>query len=205
MGRALTAEPAGSPSALRSAARGHVRPRLPRPLAHRIDRLARVAHRFHRFAHHPLCSAYRAEVIPLGRKTRVCRGCAYAGAGLLAGAVAGAVLRPPAALGALAVALAVALLGAAFLLRPPKLVTRLLPALLVGFAATAGPIGVTAAAAAVVAVLYFAYRRRGPHRAPCATCPERASAPTCSGFLPILRREQAFRRLSGRWLRDAGW
>jgi hypothetical protein len=65
-------------------------PHLPRHLAGRLDRLARGAHAFHRFAHHPLCAAYRDEVIAVGGRARVCRGCALAIAGGLAGAIAGA-------------------------------------------------------------------------------------------------------------------
>jgi hypothetical protein len=47
----------------------------PRPLAKQLDRLSRRAHRFHRFAHHPLCGAYAAELVPLGRKARSGCGC----------------------------------------------------------------------------------------------------------------------------------
>ncbi|MFL5271282.1 MAG: hypothetical protein ACJ79E_04370, partial [Anaeromyxobacteraceae bacterium] len=58
-------------------------------LARRLDRLARQAHRFHRFAHHPLCDAYAGEVLRVPRRTVVCRGCALAAAGVVAGAAAG--------------------------------------------------------------------------------------------------------------------
>src|SRR3990172_5780311 len=61
---------------------------VPPALARRLDRLARRAHAFHRFAHHPLCPAYASEVILLGRRTRLSRGCALAAAGTAAGALA---------------------------------------------------------------------------------------------------------------------
>ena len=35
----------------------------PKALRRKIDRLSRAAHRFHRFAHHPLCERYAGEVI----------------------------------------------------------------------------------------------------------------------------------------------
>ncbi|HEU4950775.1 MAG TPA: hypothetical protein VFT46_02430, partial [Holophagaceae bacterium] len=44
----------------------------------------------------------------------------------------------------------------------------------------------------------LAYRRRGPHRGPCETCPDRDRRPACRGFAPILRRERALQRLAGR-------
>jgi MFS family permease len=62
---------------------------VPRGLAKRLDRLARRAHRFHRFAHHPLCDRYRGELIAIGRKNRICRGCTLAVlGGVLGGALA---------------------------------------------------------------------------------------------------------------------
>src|SRR5579859_1379561 len=64
-------------------------PPIPVSLARRIDRLAWFAHAFHRFAHHPLCDRYQEELIPLGRRTRVCRGCSLALLGVLVGAGAG--------------------------------------------------------------------------------------------------------------------
>ena len=66
--------------------------RIPPALAHRLDRLARRAHAFHRHAHHPLCRRYRGEVVALGRRTRLCLGCTLAAAGLLLGLVLGALL-----------------------------------------------------------------------------------------------------------------
>jgi hypothetical protein len=72
--------------------------RIPPALALRVDRLARRAHAFHRWAHHPLCSRYAAEVVRLGRRTRVCLGCSLTAAGALAGGALGLLL--PAAPGA---------------------------------------------------------------------------------------------------------
>jgi hypothetical protein len=199
--------------------------RVPAPLARRIDRLARRAHRFHRFAHHPLCDAYSGELISIGRRARICRGCSMAIAGLAAGLAAGACAplatwRSSAAL----IAASWTMLAGALTVRrrrpdepavrPParprrraKLTTRLLPALLAGAAigqalwaglATAAVAG----AAALAGAWTFAklYRRRGPDRSPCSDCPERLVPVACSGLVPIVRRERAFRRLSGRWL-----
>ncbi|HVZ35160.1 MAG TPA: hypothetical protein VG963_22190, partial [Polyangiaceae bacterium] len=61
-------------------------------LARRIDRLAVRAHRFHRWAHHPLCASYAGETLRLGRKTIVCRGCALVAGGLIVGVLLGAAL-----------------------------------------------------------------------------------------------------------------
>jgi len=206
--------------------------RIPARLARRIDRLARHAHRFHRFAHHPLCRAYAGELVPLGRRARVCRGCSLAAAGLLLGIVAGA-CSPVAPAGASAMwvgASWAALAGAltwgrarhrqpdvrlrqspepSGFRRPDKLVTRLVPALLAGAGVGQGlsaaiSEALLAGAAALAGALVFAkiYRRRGPDRSPCSSCPERLVPAPCSGLLPIVRRERAFRRLSGRWLAE---
>jgi hypothetical protein len=187
-------------------------------LARRIDRLSRRAHRFHQFAHHPLCTAYAGELIALGRRTRLCRGCAMTGAGVAAGlasGVAGASLgtwrtRAMLLLASwlfLGISGGVAWLGG----RPSKLLTRALPALAAG--ATLGcalrsntieclllVAGIGTAGALFGAI----YRRRGPDRTPCTTCPERNATGGCSGFRPMVRRERAFRRLSARWLTRAG-
>ena len=72
-------------------------PPLPRGVARRVSRLARGAHRFHRWSHHPLCVAYQGELVRLGRRARLCRGCAAVAVGGLAGVVAGLTL-PAAAL-----------------------------------------------------------------------------------------------------------
>jgi hypothetical protein len=192
------------------------RRRVPRALARRIDRLAVRAHRFHRWAHHPLCGAYAGEVIAVGR-ARVCRGCAYAITGGLAGGALGLVVPASGLAAAITAAAALGVLGASIAWRrwlgaarrPPKLVTRLAPAVALAFAITRGLLvggawlAASAGVAAATVLLFAAYKRRGNDRAPCATCPERALSP-CSGYAPIVRRERAFQRLSGRWLRGAG-
>ena len=187
--------------------------RLPPALARQIDRLARHAHRFHRFAHHPLCHEYRCEVVRLGRRTRVCRGCLLCALGLLVGAVAGTLLRLGTGRVLICVGLAVALVGAAAAtrwLRRIKLVTRFAPAALLGCAAISGvragpPWGWAAAGATVTAALagVALYRRRGPDRTPCTTCPERTQPTPCRGLAPVVRRERAFRRLAGRMIARA--
>lgn len=182
-----------------------LRPRLSPGQARRVDRLSRRAHRFHRYAHHPLCGRYAGEVIRIGRRVRLCRGCAFTVAGGLAGGVAGL------AVGAsLTVALA-AVVAATLLLVPtvvskrraPKLVTRLAPAALFALAVTTSVLAwqpiVAGAALALVGGLRLLYGRRGGDRSPCETCPERTLSP-CSGFAPIVRREQAFQRVVRRWL-----
>ncbi|MBL0312218.1 MAG: hypothetical protein IPP78_05765 [Holophagaceae bacterium] len=67
------------------------RPRIQGDLARRLDRLSLAAHRFHRFAHHPLCAEYEGEVFRFGRKLRICKGCTLAGIGVLAGLAAGGI------------------------------------------------------------------------------------------------------------------
>src|SRR5258706_14473890 len=64
------------------------RRRIARGTAIKLDRLSRGAHRFHRFAHHPLCDRYAGEVVRFGR-VRLCRGCTFAVIGGLAGGVVG--------------------------------------------------------------------------------------------------------------------
>jgi hypothetical protein len=58
-------------------------------------------------------------------------------------------------------------------------------------------------AAGLVGVVAL-YRRRGPDRTPCASCPERNLTQPCRGIAPIIRRERAFRRIAGRWLARVG-
>jgi len=174
-------------------------PPIARPLARRIDGLARRAHAFHRFAHHPLCDRYQTELVPLGHRVRVCRGCSLALLGAIAGAAIGALSRGTAleawvwGLPPIAIALGAAPLGHSKLLR------RFLPTLLLAGCVVHGPWGLASLAAALTAGGFFFYRRRRPDRSPCATCPERAFE-VCRGYRPIVRRELAFRRLSGRWL-----
>jgi hypothetical protein len=186
--------------------------RLPPSLARRIDRLALRAHAFHRFAHHPLCQPYAAEVIRIGRRWRVCRGCTFTGTGALSGGLAGWLLPAPGplAMGALAALLAA---GAAWAVSRraghgrPKVLARLAPmalaaALLAWGLRAGGPAGLLASLLAATSVAGAAafYRRRGPDRAACAGCPEAPASSACSGFRAIALRERAFARLAGRWI-----
>jgi hypothetical protein len=169
-----------------------------------MDQLSRRAHRFHRFAHHPLCGNYAGEVLRIGR-TRLCRGCSYAIVGGLAGGVVAFAVGTATAVPVLApvssLAVATALLAVSMRARPTKLVTRFAPAALVAFAITCGvrelgPFGIALALAAIAIVggLRVLYGKRGPDRSPCTTCPERGLQP-CSGFAPIVARERAFQRV----------
>jgi hypothetical protein len=188
--------------------------RIPREVARRIDRLAARAHRFHRWAHHPLCGAYADEIVRVG-KLRVCRGCAYAAIGGAAGgsialvAPAGMMIAAVVGAGALAILAASIAWRRVRGVRPTKIVTRFAPAAALAFAITRGvlvggvAIAIAACASAAALALLAAYKRRGNDRAPCATCPERAMSP-CSGFRPIVMRERAFQRVSLRLLREAG-
>jgi len=193
-------------------------------MARRIDRLAARAHRFHRFAHHPLCDAYAGEVVRVGRRSRLCRGCAMAAAGAALGVAAGLALPVPAA-GALAALLGATAAGAWLALRVPrasaagashgpsrrgKLVTRAAPvglaAVVVTLGARAGTVTGGAAALAALACLALSlvlYRRRGPDRSPCQGCPERTAPVVCSGFRPMARREAAFSRAARRLMTSA--
>ncbi len=175
-----------------------VRPRIPARLARRIDRLARRAHTFHRLAHHPLCQRYADEVVRLGHSLRVCRGCLFAAAGGAAGLAFGIALRPGPMLVGSALAASALLALASRWMRLPKFAGRLAPAALVAFAVGGG---LAAAAIAALGVLAWTarYRRAGPDRAPCASCPERGEK-ICSGLSPMVRRERAFQRLAARWL-----
>ena len=176
--------------------------RLSPATARAVDRLARRAHAFHRFAHHPLCDRYAGELIPLGRRGRVCRGCAAVLAGLPLGGAFVWFVRPN--LDVLGVLLAVAALFGVLSLRVrlPKTLGRSLPAAGIGagFAsAFTHPrgllwLGVLVTVAAGIAL----YRKRQPNRAPCVTCPERLGRAPCSGIRPIVRRERAFRRVAQR-------
>jgi hypothetical protein len=179
-------------------------------IARHIDRLARRAHAFHRFAHHPLCAPYAGELITIGRRTRLCRGCTSA----LAGTVCGAVLASSVAFPAIAalefcvLATAVPLLALRFERdrqgpRLGKLWTRGLPFAALALAFTAGVRERSLAGAAIalsIALAMFAlvrvYRKVGPDRSPCARCPERSSPVPCSGFRDIVRAERAFVRRS---------
>jgi hypothetical protein len=190
--------------------------RTPGRLAARIDRLSRAAHRFHRFAHHPLCDAYAGEVVRLGRRTRVCRGCLFVALGGGAG-LASSVVAPTSWAWTLGFALAgtAVFLGATFVrsLRRAgrtKVASRLLPSMAIahglGCALRSGAIGCAIATAAIagLGVVVALYRRRGPDRTPCASCPERSLTRPCRGIAPIVQRERAFRRMAGQWLARVG-
>ena len=180
---------------------------LPTPTARLVDRLAQRAHAFHRFAHHPLCQRYASELIPLGRRARVCRGCACAAAGTLLGALSALALHPNEHALFVCGALAVTVFLASLALRLPKSVGRGLPAATASFAGLAGllrpelaPRVLALALLAFGGAFLWLYRRRGPNRSPCQTCPERSLARTCSGLRPIVQRERAFRRLAQRYI-----
>lgn len=175
-------------------------------LARRIDRFGRRAHAFHRFAHHPLCPAYRGEVVAVGRWS-LCRGCLLAGAGLACGLLLALALpkAPPGLSWGLVTLWGLWLLALARW-RPPKALSRFLPGLLGAFLALQGPrLGTlsgwaaTALALAGMAAFHRAYRRRGPHHGPCETCPERNLPSVCTGYKTQTRREKAFRRVVNRW------
>jgi hypothetical protein len=192
-------------------------PRIPARVAARIDRLSRAAHRFHRFAHHPLCDEYGGELVRLSRRARLCRGCLFAGAGGFAGLAASVLLPAP-------FSVLVCLGGAGVLglvnstisrrsprqARAPKLVSRFLPAAVIAYAlgraVQLGPSGRVLAATFVLLLLAVIalYRRRGPDRTPCASCAERNLPTPCRGIAPIVRRERAFRRLAGQWMARVG-
>jgi hypothetical protein len=180
---------------------------LPSRTVRAVDRLARSAHAFHRFAHHPLCERYAAELIPLGRRARLCRGCACTALGLSAGVLAALCWQPSFSVLLGLSALGLGLLLGSLVFRLPKWLGRGFSAACVGFACLGGllaaerallvlALGMLMASAAFIA----RYRQRGPNRRPCTTCPERLHAKPCSGLSPIVRRERAFRRLAQRML-----
>jgi hypothetical protein len=191
--------------------------RLSPALARRLDRLARTAHAFHRWAHHPVCERYAGEVVRLGRRTRLCRGCTLLALGAAAGpalglglpTLPGLVAGWPAAIAALALLAALCAAGLARWrgVRLPKPLTRLLPMAAAVALAVAGlrattPAGLALALGAAALVLggVAFYRRRGPDRRACDACPQAPAGPRCDGLAPIARRERAFQRLAGRWI-----
>jgi hypothetical protein len=175
-----------------------------------IDRLAGRAHAFHRFAHHPLCGRYASELIPLGRKARLCRGCTFAALGALFGSLGASALRPGFSAIAVSATVGAGLLLTSLVNRWPKWLGRGLAAAAVSFAGLAGLISAEIWARAVAlallagaAFIFWGYRRRGPHRGPCEQCPERSASAVCSGLRPIVRRERAFRRVAQRYIDQA--
>jgi hypothetical protein len=178
--------------------------RIPAKVAREVDRLARGVHRRTAWAHHPLCERYGGETFRLGRHL-VCRGCALAASGAVAGLGAVLALGPAPGTAALACGLLALPALLALAVRVPKVLGRTLPGASVGAAAGAVASTPGAAPAALAAVLALAvlvhvrvYRRRGPDRSACETCPERALLPGCAGFAPLLRRERAFQRAADR-------
>jgi hypothetical protein len=182
-------------------------PRLSRDVARALDRLARRAHAFHRFAHHPLCERYAGELIRLGRRERVCRGCAALASGLCVGAALAVLAAPSAATLNAALAAGAALGAVSLRLRLPKIIGRFLPAVALGaglasvvtafesYAWLSGSVGCM--------VVVLLYRRRGPSRTPCESCPERTLPAPCSGFARIVRRERAFQRVAQKLIERA--
>jgi len=174
---------------------------VPRTQSRAIDRLARGAHAFHRFAHHPLCGEYEGEVVRIGRRIRVCRGCSFAALGGLIGLFLGAIVGMPLPFAVVLLAAAGALVAAVPRTRS-KLPSRFLPSVFAAAAAGSGARAadvpgalVALAALGVVAVAVLRYRRRGPDRRPCVNCPERDRPVACRGYARIVRRERAFRRV----------
>ena len=187
---------------------------IPRDRARRLDRLALRAHCFHRYAHHPLCQAYRGEVLRFGR-VRLCKGCTLVATGVVAGLGLGLSI-PVLSLECLMVlalagmAWVAAVFAAPWGRRLGKVGTRLLPSLAAAFLGIQGlrfrdawGWGLAAAVCLGAGLAGRIYRRRGPWRTPCEACPEKACRP-CSGFRLQLRRERAFARLAGRLLAAEG-
>ena len=197
------------------AAVGVVEPRpqrLPSALAYRLSRLAARAHAFHRFAHHPLCTAYAPEVLRIGRRVHVCAGCTWAAAGsalglLLAAATPRAWMALSCALGAQILGLAALFTSARQHAQTYKWLLRAGPMLLLAwgvmqvvccgatFGLPAWVIGAEGALAAVGWCAQHRYRRRPPWRLPCMTCPQRQDA-VCDGFRRVVQRERALHRAS---------
>jgi hypothetical protein len=186
-------------------------PIIGRHLARRLDALSRRAHRFHRFAHHPLCDEYANEVVLVGRRARICRGCLFTVLGVTTGLAVSLVSPLSVALsaGLLLVASSWVAITAARLVaaRRSKLSTRFAPGGAMGFAVstgirTGGSEGVILVSLTVFICLALSalYRRRGPDRSPCVRCPERALSTPCRGFVEIVTRERAFQRLARRML-----
>jgi hypothetical protein len=172
-----------------------IAPLLAKGIAKKIDRLARGAHLFHRYAHHPLCGEYAGEVFKVGRRARLCRGCTLVAAGAAVGIAFGVASSAPEWLAALGIPFALAL----SVPRAGKLATRFAPGALLGLALGSG-FASAAAALAAAALAVVLYRRRQPDRSPCATCSERLQASPCRGLAPIVRRERAFQRRISAWL-----
>ena len=91
---------------------------------------------------------------------------------------------------------------------PGKILTRMFPAALGAFIVLQGllrapdPASLALAGGVILGTGagVILYRRRGPDRGPCETCPELPARPACAGFAPIRRRERAFQRLASDWI-----
>jgi hypothetical protein len=174
--------------------------------ARRLERLARRAHAFHRFAHHPLCDRYAGELIALRGRTRICRGCTLSLFGAVLAACAAMLWSLPAVpLACCSIAITALMLRSigrapSHMPRTSKLGTRAVPVGLVSASLISllrVPTPAHLALGVVLGALCFAcyrrYQRRGPNRAACVTCPELTRAP-CSGFRQIVHAERAFVR-----------
>ena len=190
----------------------HRPPRVARTLARQLDRLARRAHAFHRYAHHPLCDRYAGEVLRFRQRTRICRGCTFALLGATFGFAIGTAL-PITAMFACSVSGFASVAAAVSVGRHPlrsaprrrfsKLLTRALPAAGLAFGlgwcvrAQDGPaLALALGILSVTYTLHQYYKQRGPDRTPCSDCPERGQVVPCSGFRDIVRAERAFVRRS---------
>ena len=118
--------------------------------------MSRRAHAFHRFAHHPLCERYANELVPLGRRTRLCRGLLL-GTGLAVGLVVGLATRAGTLPWAMEGAALVVFLVAAVPARLPKSLTRFLPGLALGAVVAHGPWGWSLAALGLFAASWLFY------------------------------------------------
>ncbi len=114
---------------------------LPQRTVRAIDRLARSAHAFHRFAHHPLCERYAGELIPLGRRARLCRGCAASALGSVMGLLAALAWQPSFSVLLGASALGLGLLLSSLARRLPKWRGRTAATACLGFAESEQKIG----------------------------------------------------------------
>jgi hypothetical protein len=93
--------------------------------------------------------------------------------------------------------------------RLPKIVSRFFAACGLSFAVftvvhapAPRSMGIAIASCVGTMVLTVLYKRRGPDRSPCASCPEWGLPRTCSGFRPIVVREKALMRKAGGLLRE---
>jgi hypothetical protein len=126
------------------------------------------------------------------------------------GALSALAVRPPEQALFVFAALSVGVFVASLALRLPKSIGRGLPAALASCAGLGGLLSAAVAPRLLAltllafgALFLWLYRRRGPNRSPCQTCPERTLPRVCSGLRPIVQRERAFRRLAQRYIDSA--